>query len=339
MVSFPGFFKCPPAPRQIHLRETPRKLFCALAPFLRHSFSTPMPLLILVSFIWAFSPGLIKGRLTGLDSTAVATIRLALALLVFLPFFRPRGLSRTALLRLTLVGTVQFGLMYLFYLRAFALLPAYAVGLFTITTPLYLVLIDAVVSRRWQPRYALAALLALAGAGVMLVQDHGLSADWLRGCLLVQLSNVCFAAGQLAWRRERAKLPAATSDASLFALPYLGAFLITALAGCFYTDWSAVHLTPSHFITLLYLGMIASGLAFFLWNLGATRVGTGALAVLNNVKIPLTVACSLLFFGEHAAPLRLGISSGLLALALWIARTPAPPSPTVSGAAATAPSS
>jgi len=287
-----------------------------------------MPLLVLISFIWAFSPGLIKGRLTGIDPTAVATIRLALALIVFLPFFRPRGLSRATLLRLTLVGTVQFGLMYLFYLRAFALLPAYAIGLFTITTPLYLVLIDAVAARRWQPRYALAALFALAGAGVMLIQDHGLSAAWLRGCLLVQLSNVCFAAGQLAWRHERARLPASTSDATLFALPYLGAFLLTATASLcvppFQTDWPALHLTTPHLITLLYLGAIASGLAFFLWNLGATRVSTGTLAVLNNAKIPLTVACSLFFFGEHAEPLRLIVSLALLALALWIAeRKPA----------------
>lgn len=283
-----------------------------------------MPLLVLVSFIWAFSPGLIKGRLTGLDSTAIATIRLGLALVVFLPFLRPRGLSRATLLRLTLVGTVQFGLMYLFYLRAFPLLPAYAVGLFTITTPLYLVLLDASISRRWQACYAYAALLAIAGAGVMLIRDHGLSGDWFLGCLLVQLSNICFAAGQLAWRSERAKLPAATSDAALFALPYAGAFAITTLVSLFVTDWPTLHLTTSHLVTLLYLGAIASGLAFFLWNLGSTRVGTGTLAVLNNAKIPLTVACSLLFFGEHAEPIRLIVSLALLALALWVAeRKPA----------------
>jgi hypothetical protein len=39
----------------------------------------PMPILVLVSLIWAFSPGLIKGRLIGLDPTAVGVIRLALA--------------------------------------------------------------------------------------------------------------------------------------------------------------------------------------------------------------------------------------------------------------------
>ena len=44
-----------------------------------------MFLLILVSLIWAFSFGLIKRFLGGVDSTFVTAIRLALALLVFLP--------------------------------------------------------------------------------------------------------------------------------------------------------------------------------------------------------------------------------------------------------------
>jgi drug/metabolite transporter (DMT)-like permease len=283
-----------------------------------------MPYLILVSLIWAFSPGLIKGRLTGLDPTAVGVIRLALALVVFLPFFRPRGLPRAALFRLALIGAVQFGLMYLMYLRAFAYLPAYAIGLFTITTPLYLVLLDALVARNGRPRHAVAALLAIAGAGVMVAKSGDLGSTWLRGCLLVQLSNLCFAAGQLAWRRERARIPATTSDAALFALPYIGAFLLTALVSTVTTDWTALRLTASHLVTLLYLGAIASGLAFFLWNLGATRVGTGTLAVLNNLKVPLTVACALLFFDERADLPRLILSFALLALALWFAeRKPA----------------
>ena len=52
-----------------------------------------MLLLVLVSLLWAFSPGLIKGRLTGLDSAFISAVRLALALLVFLPFLRPAGLG------------------------------------------------------------------------------------------------------------------------------------------------------------------------------------------------------------------------------------------------------
>src|SRR4051794_18551926 len=105
--------------------------------------------LVLVSLIWAFSFGLIGKRLAGLDPTAVAALRLALACVVFLPFFRWRGLTARMALHLALIGVVQFGAMYILYLRAFSDLPSYAVALFTVTTPLYVALFDAALERRW----------------------------------------------------------------------------------------------------------------------------------------------------------------------------------------------
>jgi len=71
-------------------------------------------------------------------------------------------------------------------------------------------------------------------------------------------------------------------------------------------------------LVLLYLGLLASGVGFFLWNVGATRVEAGILAVFNNVKIPLAVLVSLLFFREHADWLRLLCGGGIIALALWL---------------------
>ena len=44
--------------------------------------------LVFVSILWAFSFGLIKGQLTGVDPLLVAAIRLLLCFLVFLPFYR-----------------------------------------------------------------------------------------------------------------------------------------------------------------------------------------------------------------------------------------------------------
>jgi drug/metabolite transporter (DMT)-like permease len=57
---------------------------------------------------------------------------------------------------------------------------------------------------------------------------------------------------------------------------------------------------------------------FFLWNVGATRVEAGTLAVFNNVKVPLAVLVSLLLFREHADWLRLVVGGGVMALALWL---------------------
>jgi drug/metabolite transporter (DMT)-like permease len=277
-----------------------------------------MVLLLIVSFVWAFSFGLIKGRLAGVDSTAVATLRLALALLVFLPFFRKSLLPWRAALRLALIGAVQFGVMYLLYLRAFVYLPAFEIALFTITTPLFVAVLDAALERRWLARHVLAALLSVVGAGVVL-WHAAVSSDRLLGVLLVQASNLCFAAGQLAWRRERPKLPAATGDATLFVLPYTGALAVSVIWSLFTTDWLALRLAPSQAVTLVYLGVFASGLCFFWWNLGATRVNAGTLAVFNNAKIPLAVACSLVFFPESTDVPRLLVGGGLMALAVCIA--------------------
>ena len=276
-----------------------------------------MILLLVVSAIWAFSFGLVKG-LAGLDPTAVAVLRIALSLLVFLPLLRAGRLGRGRIARLAAVGALQFGAVYVFYLRAYAHLHAYEVALFTITTPLFVTLLDALAERRWKARYLGAAALSVAGAAVVLWRSLG-ETGILTGFALVQLSNVCFAGGQIAWRREQARLPAGTGDASVFALLYAGGLLLTLAVSLFTTSWRGFSPNAAQWTTLLYLGVVASGAGFFLWNMGATRVNAGSLAAVNNAKIPLGIACSLLFFGESANVARLLAGGALMALGVWSA--------------------
>jgi drug/metabolite transporter (DMT)-like permease len=276
-----------------------------------------MILLLVVSFIWAFSFGLNKG-LAGLDPTAVAVLRLAISLAVFAPFFRPMRMGFAPALRLALVGAVQFGAMYVLYQRSYAHLRAYEVALFTITTPILVTLIDAAVERRWRMRYFAAAALSVAGAAVVLWRSVG-DSGILAGFILVQLANLCFAGGQVAWRRERARLPPSLRDASLFALPYAGALGLALAVSLFTTDWRLFAATPAQWATLAYLGAVASGACFFLWNLGATRVNAGVLAACNNAKIPLGIACALVVFGEKADIGRLLAGGALMAVGVWVA--------------------
>jgi len=215
--------------------------------------------------------------------------------------------------------------MYVLYLRAYGYLAAYQVALFTIFTPLWVVLLDAALERRWRHRYAAAAALSVAGAAAALgwAQPKGGLAT---GFLLVQLSNLCFAAGQIAWRRERARLPASRSDASVFALLYAGALALTLLVSLRTTAWSAFAPSPMQWATIAYLGLLASGAAFFWWNQGAAQVNAGTLAACNNLKIPLGIAASLTLFGEKADLPNLLASLLLLGAAVWIAqRADAPP--------------
>jgi drug/metabolite transporter (DMT)-like permease len=276
-----------------------------------------MILLLVVSVIWAFSFGLVKS-LTGLDPTAIGTARLAVSLVVFIPFLRAARLGAGHAARLALIGAVQFGAVYLLYLRAYAHRHAYEVALCTITTPIFVTLLDAAAERRWSMRFLAAAALSVAGAGVVLWRSIG-DTGIVGGFVLMQLSNLCFACGQVAWRRERARLPPDRSDASVFAVTYAGALLLTVAVSAATTDWHRFAPTGVQWLTIAYLGAVASGLGFFLWNVGATRVNAGVLAAFNNAKIPLGIAASLLVFGERADMGRLLAGGALMALGVWTA--------------------
>ncbi len=281
-----------------------------------------MGLLFIVSMIWAFSFGLIKNNLAGVDSTFVAFARIFIATLVFLPFLKFKRVDRKTAIRLAITGALQFGMMYIAYLAAFQTLKAYEVALFTIFTPIFITLIDDAFSRRFNVLHLAVALLAVLGTWVIegeAIQTRGV----LIGFLLVQVSNLCYAFGQIYYRRIMATIPE-VKDREIFGFLYLGGVIITLAGTLVFTPLSSLHLAQNQIITLIYLGAIASGLGFFLWNMGARRVNAGTLAVFNNLKIPFGVAVSLLFFGEQANLTRLLIGGAIIIAALvlseWINR-------------------
>lgn len=291
-----------------------------------------MPLLLLVSLLWALSPGLIKhvlGDLNASHSSLIATVRLGLTFLLFAPFLRFDLVAKRTAAWLAGIGAVQFGLMYLLYLQAFKHLQGHEVYLFTILTPLYVVLLDSALSNKLVPRHALAALLSVVGAALIVPRRVG-TADVMVGFLFVQGANLCFAAGQVAWQRTRPAL-AHLRDADLFPWLALGGFVATALVAAPPQGFSFAGFapTPEQWLTLAFLGLVASGAGFFLWNRGLAQVNAGALAALNNAKIPLGVLVSLLVFREQAHLPRLLSSLAVLTLAVLVAGRPprAEPSP------------
>ena len=98
----------------------------------------------------------------------------------------------------------------------------------------------------------------------------------------------------------------------------MGAFLAAGLSSLTFTDWSAFQITTQQILVLAFLGSISSGLGFFLWNVGARKVNTGTLAIFNDLKIPLAVAVSLIFFGEKANIWNLLFGGVLVIGALWL---------------------
>lgn len=272
--------------------------------------------LLVVSLIWAFSFGLIKDNLVSVDPNFVAFARLIISLLVFLPFVRLKNVVRKVSLQLMLVGAIQYGLMYITYNLSFHYLKAYEVALFTILTPLYVTVVDNLFQRRFSRLQGITTLLAIAGTAVIKLTG-AVQNDIFLGFLIVQVSNLSFAFGQVYYKKVMARAPQ-LRDRQVFALPYLGAVLLTAFSTTIFGGWSSLKLGSTQILSLLYLGVIASGLGFFLWNYGARKVNNGALAILNNLKIPLAVAVSLLVFGETANITNLLIGGALIVMAFLL---------------------
>ncbi|MEL6431677.1 MAG: EamA family transporter [Planctomycetota bacterium] len=281
--------------------------------------------LVAASLLWSLSFALI-GKI-GLDPDTLTVIRLGLAALAFAPLARGRGRGAGSTGRLAAIGGVQFGLMYVLVHRSYAYLAPHEVALLTITTPIFVVLIAALRERRVAARALLGAVVAVGAALVLRSKGAASDADarfWI-GFALVQGANAAFAFGQVVYGRLR-RGRSARAAAEDFAWMYMGAFTVAGAVALFTVDPSSLSLTGEQALTVLYLGLVPSGLAFYLWNLGATRVRAGVLAVMNNLKIPLAVGVALLppFDGwrtlDSAGAWRLAASSALLGAALLIAR-------------------
>ncbi len=275
-----------------------------------------MVYLFVVSLIWAFSFGLIKGNLTNLDPNFVSWARMAISVIIFLPLLRLKKTGWRLRFQLILTGMLQYGVMYISYIYSFQYLKAYQVALFTIFTPIYVTLINDYLKGRFNRLNLLTALMAVVGTGIVVYQNIFVS-RFILGFFIVQISNLCFAFGQIYYKHLLEKNPE-VKDQSVFGLLFLGAFLVTSLSSGIFTDWSALRLSLTQIWTLLYLGALASGICFFLWNYGARRVEAGTLAVFNDLKVPLAIFVSIVFFGEKGNILLLLLGGSVVMASLYI---------------------
>ena len=277
--------------------------------------------LALVSVIWAFSFGLIGSALSGVDSLLVATLRLGVASIIFLPFLRLKEIGSIDRFRLIIYGAIQFGLMYASYMRAYQFIPSHLVAIFSILTPVYVVLIHDLRRRTFSKHYLWVAILSVLGAASIKAKTMPSGDIWM-GFGLMQAAGIAFAFGQVAyrdWKRANPQLP----DRSVFALLSLGGVFSVGCFSLMLTDFQAVKLSTEHWQAILYLGCVASGLGFFLWNKGASVSNPGTLAAFNNAVVPLAVLFSLFLFGEadsldSESLVRLAVGAGLIGTAVFL---------------------
>ena len=271
--------------------------------------------LVAITILWAFSFSLIGIYLAGqVDAYFSVLTRVTLAAAVFLPFIRRVPLSLAA--KLMVLGAIQLGCMYVFYYQSFLLLTVPEVLIFTILTPIYVTLIFDLMQGRFSFRYLVTAVVAVLGAAI--IRYSSIGDGIFSGFLVVQGANICFAVGQVGYKvlleRENLKL----SQRGIFGYFYLGALAVTLVTWVLFGNPEKLPTTSLQWEILLYLGLIASGLGYFFWNKGATKVDAGTLAIMNNALVPAGLIVNLVIWNRDANLIRLSVGGAVLLFSLLL---------------------
>ncbi|MFP3350866.1 carboxylate/amino acid/amine transporter [Pseudoalteromonas sp. SIMBA_153] len=272
-----------------------------------------MGYLFAVTLLWAFSFSLIGVYLAGqVDAWFSVLIRVALAALVFLPFLKKIPIPLA--FKLMLIGALQLGVMYGFYYHSFLFLSVPEVLLFTVMTPLYITLLNDALNKQFNPQFFIVAFIAVLGA--ITIRYENLDSNFLVGLLLVQGANISFAIGQVTYKRLM--LNKQLDDKTVFGWFFIGALIVASACYALFGDLNKLPSTSTQWGILIYLGIVASGLGYFMWNKGATLVNVGALAVMNNLLIPAGIIVNVLIWNRDADLLRLSIGAGVMLSALVV---------------------
>ncbi len=189
-----------------------------------------MQFLLWVTLIWSFSFSLIGEFLAGrVDPYLAVASRMALALLLFLPWLWRYPTPARQALALAGIGAVQLGLMYLLFYHSFLYLTVAEVLLFTILTPVYVAVLDQL-WRRQPLRFAWLGPALLAVLGAFVIRYAQPDSDFWFGLLLVQAANLCFAFGQVAYRQLTLGEP--RQQLHSFGWFFVGASVVAAARLC-----------------------------------------------------------------------------------------------------------
>ncbi|MBH0046104.1 carboxylate/amino acid/amine transporter [Pseudoalteromonas sp. NZS11_1] len=274
-----------------------------------------MRYLFAVTLLWAFSFSLIGVYLAGqVDAWFSVLIRIALATLVFLPFLKFKQTPKPLALKLMLIGAIQLGVMYSFYYHSFLFLSVPEVLLFTVMTPLYITLLNDALNKHFNPRFFIVALIAVIGA--ITIRYENLNSNFIIGLLLVQGANISFAVGQVTYKRLM--MNNQLDDKTVFGWFFIGALIIATICYALFGNSNKLPTTSTQWGILIYLGVVASGLGYFMWNKGATLVNVGALAVMNNLLIPAGIIVNVLIWNRDADIVRLSIGAAIMLGALLV---------------------
>lgn len=269
--------------------------------------------LSIVSVIWSLSFSLIGLYIApAVDAYLAVLIRIMCGMVIFLPFVRKTKLKH--IFDLMLIGACQFGITYIFLYKSYHYITTIEVLLFSITTPIYIVMINGIFNRKFEIYPFLAASLAVIGA--LIIRYQSISNEFLTGLIFMQIANFVFAFGQTYYQRTQLK---STKNYQNFFWFFMGAFVVVLPSFLILGEFR-FEAKISTILSLIYVGVLATGLGQYFWLQGATKVSNATLSVMNNLLIPLGIIINLFFGAVIDMPLQFTVGTTIILLSLLVAK-------------------
>ena len=252
---------------------------------------------LLVSFLWSSSYVLTKIGLRDTSPLLLVALRYLVASLVLVPVALARGahrgLDRGTLAELALLGLAGYAVAQGLQCVGLYLLPAVTVTFILNFTPVIVLLINVAAFRRSpSPRQVLGSLVVLAGAYVFLGGDVWLGSP--TGVLVTLASGAGWAVYLVAVGRLFARKPVEPLALSAFAM----ASGTVVIAGSAAALEGFAPITAQSAAIILWLGVVNTAAAFFLWNHALARVDAFEVSMIQNTMLIQIAVLSWLFLGE-----------------------------------------
>jgi drug/metabolite transporter (DMT)-like permease len=274
---------------------------------------------LLVTFLWSSSYILTKFGLTDIQPLTLVGLRYLIASLVLLPIALNRGehkrITGDAWWKLAVLGFLGYTVAQGLQCVGLNYLPAITVTLILNFTPLMVMVLNVIFTGELPNRDQIAGMVLVLAGAVLFFSDR-LGGYTITGVLITLVSGLGWAgymvAGKILFREKRVSPLGNTAFAMGFGTAILSAsaYMIEGLNPIPLTGWTII----------LWLGVVNTAAAFFMWNHALEILDAFELSVLQNTMLIQITILSMIFLGERLPPIKF-IYMGLVFIGVYVVQT------------------
>ena len=258
---------------------------------------------LIVTFLWSSSYVLTKLGLTDIQPLTLVGLRYLIASIVLLPIALNRGehkrITGNAWWKLAVLGFLGYTVAQGLQCVGLNYLPAITVTLILNFPPVMVMALNVVFTGELPNRdQIIGMVLVLTGAGLFFSDKLG--GYTVMGVIITLISGLGWVgymvAGKILYTEKMMSPLGNTAFAMGFGTAILSAsaYIVEGLNPIPLTGW----------FIIIWLGVVNTAAAFFMWNHALETIDAFELSVLQNTMLIQITILSMIFLGEHLPPIK-----------------------------------